>query len=67
VTDAVLCQLQFVTFNFDPSILTHKTGGYFIDIYIDDIRLYSLWDRIMKNFKNTPKLEFGIIDLGDYY
>jgi hypothetical protein len=57
----------FVTSNFDPCVLTHKTEAFFIAIYVDDITLYGPGGPMMKNVKNTLKSEFEVTDLGDLH
>jgi hypothetical protein len=57
----------FITSNFDPCVLTHKTEAFFIAIYVDDITLYSPGGPMMNNVKNTLKSEFDVMDLGDLH
>jgi hypothetical protein len=58
---------EFVTSNFDPCILIHKSKAFFIAIYVDDIILYGPSGPMMKHIKNTLKFKFEVIDLGDLH
>jgi hypothetical protein len=57
----------FVTSNFDPYVLIHKTEAFFIAIYVDDITLYSPGSPMMNNVKNSLKSKFEDTDLGDHH
>jgi hypothetical protein len=58
---------EFVTSNFYPCVLTHKTEAFFIAIYVDNITLFSPSGPMLKNLKNILKSEFEVTDLGDFH
>jgi hypothetical protein len=57
----------FVTSNFDPCVLTHKTEVFFIAIYVDAITLYGPGGPMITDVKNTLKSKFEVTDLGDLH
>jgi hypothetical protein len=57
----------FITSNFDPCVLTHKTKAFFIAIYGDDITLYTPGGLMMNNVKNIMKSEFEVTHSGDLH
>ena len=54
----------FACSTFDPCVLVHDTGDFFIAIYVDDLTLFGPSDSLMDKLVSVLKSEFKVNDLG---
>jgi hypothetical protein len=57
----------FVITAFDPCVLVHKTGDFFIAIYVDDITLYGDSGTLKDQTIDILKIEFKVYNMGTLY
>ena len=54
----------FACSTFDPCVLVHDSGDFFIAIYVDDLTLFGPSDSLMDKLVAVLKSEFKVNDLG---
>ena len=54
----------FAISSFDPCVLVHNLGNFFISIYVDDITLFGPQNTFMDQTVSLLKTEFKVKDMG---
>lgn len=54
----------FAISSFDPCVLVHSSGNFFISIYVDDITLFGPQNEFMDQTVSLLKTEFKVKDMG---
>src|SRR5690242_15912449 len=55
---------RFAISTFDPCVLVHNSGDFFIAIYVDDITLFEPSNEFMEQTVSLLKTEFKVKDMG---
>jgi hypothetical protein len=57
----------FVTYNFDPCVLRHKSDQFYIAVYIDDLSSYGPLGYLMDTTVLALEIDFEVTNMGQLH